>query len=68
MYHYANSTVKVRTGGPPKAKADPQARRFNKWKEEFGGGERGEKLVKTLKKLHQGEAITDTCIPTSDSV
>ena len=54
VYHYANSTVKVRTGGPPKLKVDPQARRFTKWKEEFGGGERGEKLVKTLKKLHEG--------------
>ena len=54
VYHYANSTVKVRTGGPPKIKADPQARRFAKWKEEFGGGERGDKLVKTLKKLHEG--------------
>ncbi|XP_067936081.1 uncharacterized protein [Watersipora subatra] len=53
VYHYANSTVKVRTGGAPKPKIDPQARRFAKWKEEFGGGERGEKLVKTLKKLHE---------------
>lgn len=54
IYHYANSTVKVRTGGPSKPKSDPQARRFTKWKEEFGGGEKGEKLVKTLKKLHEG--------------
>jgi len=53
VYHYANSTVKVRTGGPPKPKADPQARRFAKWKEEFGGGDRGDKLVKTLRKLHE---------------
>jgi len=55
VYHYANTTVKIRTGGAPKIKVDPQARRFAKWKEEFGGGERGEKLVKTLKKLHEGE-------------
>jgi len=46
VYHYANSTVK--------AKVDPQARRFVKWKEEFGGGEKGDRLVKTLKKLHEG--------------
>ena len=49
--------MKVRTGGPPKPKIDPQARRFAKWKEEFGGGERGDKLVKTLKKLHEGKRI-----------
>lgn len=61
IYHYANSTVKVRTGGPPKPKVDPQARRFAKWKEEFGGGEKGEKLVKTLKKLHEGTLKVHHC-------